>query len=129
MRVDNKLHIVNIVYLQFKYRISGYLRVMFFYANSTLKPSIKSTQINISRNHRKSLNLPDFQETVSILRECLFHDSDIFANIVENRCTRKKTNIRYMRIMQSKSTKVVSETWRMESIFDFDVVNATIYIA
>ena len=33
--------------------------------------------MNISRNHSKSLNLPDLQETVSNLRECIFHDFDI----------------------------------------------------
>ena len=51
-----------------------------FSANSTLKQCIKSTQINISRNHSKSLNLPDLQETVSNLRECIFHDFDVLAN-------------------------------------------------
>ena len=43
-----------------------------FSANSTLKQCIKSTRINISRNHSKSLNLPDLQETVSNLRKCIF---------------------------------------------------------
>ena len=46
-------------------------------------------RMNISRNHSKSLNLPDLQETVSNLRECIFHDFDILANIAENGCTRK----------------------------------------
>ena len=32
-------------------------------------------RMNISRNRSKSLNLPDLQETVSNLRECIFHDS------------------------------------------------------
>ena len=67
-----------------------------FSANSTVKPCIKSTQINISRNHSKSLNLPDLQETVSNLRECIFHDFDVLANIAENGCTRKKPDIQYM---------------------------------
>ena len=62
-----------------------------FSANSTLKPCIKSTRINTSRNHSKSLNLPDLQETVSNLGECIFHDYDILANIAEDGCTRKKT--------------------------------------
>ena len=43
-----------------------------FSGNSTLKQCIKSTRINISRNHSKSLNLPDLQETVSNLCECIF---------------------------------------------------------
>ena len=50
--------------------------------------------MNISRNHSKSLNLPDLQQTVSNLRECIFHDFDILANIAENGCTQKKTDIR-----------------------------------
>ena len=66
------------------YRLSGYLRVSFFFASYTLKPCIKSMRINISRNHSKSLNLPDLQETVSNLRECIFLDFDILANIAEN---------------------------------------------
>ena len=52
-------------------------------------------RMNISRNHSKSLNLPDLQETVSNLRECIFHDFDIFANIAKNGCKRKKPDIRY----------------------------------
>ena len=55
-----------------------------FSAISTLKPCIKSTRINISRNYSKSLNLPDLHETVSNLRECIFHDFDILANILAN---------------------------------------------
>ena len=55
------------------------------------KPCIKSTRINISQNHSKSLNLPDLQETVSNLRECIFHYFDILANKAENLCTRNKT--------------------------------------
>ena len=61
-----------------------------FSANSTLKPCIKSTPINISQNHSKSLNLPDLQETVSNLCECIFHEFDILANIAENGCMWKK---------------------------------------
>ena len=52
-----------------------YIRIFMrhvFSANSTLKQYIKSTRINISRNHSKSLNLPDLQETVSNLHECIF---------------------------------------------------------
>ena len=48
-------------------------------------------RMNISWNRSKSLNLPDLQETVSNLRECIFHDFDILTNIAENGCTRKKT--------------------------------------
>ena len=66
-----------------------------FTANSTLKSCIKSTRINISRNHSKNLYYTDLQENVSNLRECIFHDSDILANIAENGCTRKKPDIRY----------------------------------
>ena len=40
--------------------------------NSTLKQCINYTGINISRNHSKSLNLPDLQETVSNLPKCIF---------------------------------------------------------
>ena len=43
-----------------------------FSANSNLKHCIKSTRMNISRKHSKSLNLPDLQDTVSNLRECIF---------------------------------------------------------
>ena len=68
-----------------------------FSANATLKPCIKSTLINISRNHSKILNLPDLQETVSNLRKCIFHDFDILANIAEHGCTRKKPDIRYVK--------------------------------
>ena len=62
-----------------------------FFAYSTLKSCIKSTRINISRNHSKNLNLPDLQETVSNLREYILHDFDILANIAENGCMRKET--------------------------------------
>ena len=67
----------------------------FFLANSTLKQCIKSTRINISRNQIKSFNLSDLRETVSNLRECIFHDFDILTNIAENGCTRKKSDIQY----------------------------------
>ena len=65
----------------------------FFSVNSTLKPYINCTRINISRNPRESLNLPDLQETVSNLGECIFHDFDILANIAENGCTWKNPDI------------------------------------
>ena len=68
----------------------------FFLANSTLKQCIKSTRINISPKHSKSHNLPDLQETVSNLCECIFHDFDVLANIAENGCMRKKPDIRYV---------------------------------
>ena len=47
-----------------------------FSVNSTLKTCIKSTRVtcNISRNHSKSLDVPDMQKTMSNLRECIFHD-------------------------------------------------------
>ena len=68
-----------------------------FTANSTLKPCIKSTRIKISRNHSKNLYYTDLQENVSNLHECIFHDSDILANIAENGCMRKKTDKRYFK--------------------------------
>ena len=65
-----------------------------FSANSNLKPCTKS-RINISRNPSRSFNLPDLQETVSNLRECIFHDIDILANIAKKDTRGKKTDIRY----------------------------------
>ena len=39
-----------------------------FSTNSTLKTCIKSTRVNISQNHSKSLNVPDMQKTVKFTR-------------------------------------------------------------
>ena len=64
-RKQNNHSVLNITYIRLFTR-------HFFSANSILKPCIKSTRINISRNHSKSLNLPDLQDTVSNLRECIF---------------------------------------------------------
>ena len=82
------------------YLISGCLRVPFF-PRSPPKTGYKSTRINISRNHSKSLNLPDLQETVSNLRKCIFHDFYILANKVENGCTWKIPDIGYNQHRQS----------------------------
>ena len=54
-------HVVLIPYIRlFTYHV--------FSANSILKPWIKSTRIDISRNNSKSLNLPDLEETVKFTR-------------------------------------------------------------
>ena len=85
-------HICKLLYFYITLLIT-YIRLFkrhAFSANSTLKPCIKSTWINISRNQSKSHNLPDMQETVKFTR-MHFSRLDVLANIAENGCTRKKT--------------------------------------
>ena len=59
-------------------------------ANSSLKSCIKSTWVNFSRNPSESLKIYFICKIVSNLRDWIFHDFDILANIAENCCTRKK---------------------------------------
>ena len=66
-------------------------------------------RMNISRNHSKSLNLPDLQKTVLNLRKCIVHDFDILANIAENGCTRKKPDIQYMCLYNKVLKEVIKK--------------------
>ena len=65
-------------------------------ANSSLKSCIKSTRVNFSRNPSESLKIYFICKIVSNLRDRIFHDFDILANIAENGCMRKKPDIRYL---------------------------------
>ena len=60
----------------------------------------------------KSLNLPDLEEIVSNLRECIFHDFGILANIAEYGCTQKKLDIRYINQVYCQYT--------VDSVFDLN---------
>ena len=56
-----------------------YIRLFTLYvlsANSSLKPCIKSTRVNFSRNPSESFKIYFICKIVSNLRDCIFHDFD-----------------------------------------------------
>ena len=67
-------------------------------ANSSLKSCIKSTRVNFSRNPSESFKIYFICKIVSNLRDWIFHDFDTLVNIAENGCTRKKPDLRYIKV-------------------------------
>ena len=63
-----------------------------FSVNSTLKPSIKSTRMNILRNRNEGFNLPYLQDSVKFTWMHFF-DFNILANMAEKEDKRKRTRV------------------------------------
>ena len=89
-----------------------YIRLIFtchvFSVNSILKPRIKSMRMNISW---ASIYLSC--KTVSNLRECIFQDFDILANITENGFRKKKPDIGYQYLFIEMKIWNININWQI----------------